>query len=378
MKGTSISRIKLTSFVLISLLAHVAGARLLSGYGLYDFARPISAGEAITLDLNALKAVPVSAAAETPDLRANERNFPEPSPACIPSEPSRLENYPRIDANPAAVQKTAEGIETGEPNHPVAETPKELEQAAVKTENNPVRPHILPPHRMVSEFLSVNKEKLSYQITLYGVPVGSALLEAANKDGELRIVSRARSNDAFSLVYPVDNVTETRIINGNYIMTTIRQNEGMHRSDTGFTLMLPEKKVFWVDRIKKRYKEYPVQDADVLDIITGIYFIRKQPLEVGKSVILKLFDSNEYAPTPIEVLRKETVALAGGRQVATLVIHPVLKTDGFFRRTGEVVVWLTDDENRVPVRLETTIPLGKISVELVSAEIERNGDDTTK
>jgi hypothetical protein len=222
----------------------------------------------------------------------------------------------------------------------------------------------------VSEFFSAQREKLTYQITLFGVPVGSAMLEATNKNGELRIVSKARSNDAFSTIYPVDNITETRMIGGNYILTTIRRNEGSHKSDTGFTLMLPEKKVFWADRIRKRFKEYPVQDAEVLDIITGIYFIRKQPLEVGRNVELKLFDSNEYASTPVEVLRRETVVLEGGRQVATLVIHPLLKTDGFFSRSGEVMVWLTDDEFKVPVRLETTIPLGPISVDLVSAEVE--------
>ena len=52
------------------------------------------------------------------------------------------------------------------------------------------------------------------------------------------------------------------------------------------------------------------------------------------------------------------------------MVKPNLKTDGIFKRTGELTIWLTDDDKKVPVRLETTIPLGKITAELVSAEAE--------
>jgi hypothetical protein len=36
-----------------------------------------------------------------------------------------------------------------------------------------------------------------------------------------------------------------------------------------------------------------------------------------------------------------------------------------------VLVWLTDDDYKEPVRLETTIDLGKVTAELVSAEAEQ-------
>ncbi len=33
-----------------------------------------------------------------------------------------------------------------------------------------------------------------------------------------------------------------------------------------------------------------------------------------------------------------------------------------------MLIWLTNDENKVPVRVETTTPFGTVAVELVSAE----------
>jgi hypothetical protein len=55
-------------------------------------------------------------------------------------------------------------------------------------------------------------------------------------------------------------------------------------------------------------------------------------------------------------------------------VHPILKTEGFFGRSGEVLVWLTDDEKKVPVKMEAEIPLGKVTAELVSAETEKTSE----
>ena len=225
--------------------------------------------------------------------------------------------------------------------------------------------------RTSGEFVRARREKLSYQISMLGVPVGNAVLEATNNNGELRITSSAKSNATISFFYPIDNATETRMFSGRYVTTTIRQREGRYQRDIGFTLCFSEKNIFWADRLKKRYTNQPMPNEDVLDVITGFYFLRNQSLEVGRTLVLNLFDSNAYAPTTVHILRRERVKLPGLREADTLVIRPELRTDGFFRRAGEVLVWLTDDDYKVPVRLETTIDIGRVTAELVSAEAEQ-------
>jgi hypothetical protein len=161
------------------------------------------------------------------------------------------------------------------------------------------------------------------------------------------------------------------MIKGNYLLTRVRQKEGSYRGDLGFTLMLREHKAFWIDRLANRYDYQPLPDDDVMDVVSGFYFLRNQDLEVGNLLQLNLFDSNEYLPTKVEVLRRERIGLSGSREVDTLVLHPLFKTAGFFRRTGDIMIWLTDDRFRVPVRMETTILLGKVTANLISAEAER-------
>ncbi|MRR56154.1 MAG: DUF3108 domain-containing protein [Deltaproteobacteria bacterium] len=234
------------------------------------------------------------------------------------------------------------------------------------------------PVRDTEEFIVTKKEKLTYRISLLKIPVGTAVMEATNSNGEFRVSITISSNTVFSAVYPVDDRVETRMIKGNYLLTRVRQSEGNYRSDFGFTLMLREHKAFWVDRLANSYNYVPLPVDDVMDAVSGFYFLRNRILEVGNSVELHLFDSNEYSPTTVEVLRKDRISLPGGDEVDALVLHPLFKTAGFFRRTGDIMIWLTDDQFHVPVRLETFISLGKVTAELIAVESEEEENVTEK
>ena len=131
--------------------------------------------------------------------------------------------------------------------------------------------------------------------------------------------------------------------------------------------------MFWIDRLKNLSLREPLPDSSVVDILSGLYYLRNRPLEIGKPVVLELFDSNRYAPTTVAVLRREHLTLPGLRQVDTLLIHPQLKTEGIFKRTGDIMIWLTDDQKKVPVKVETRVPLGYVTAELVSAESQLHG-----
>lgn len=222
------------------------------------------------------------------------------------------------------------------------------------------------------EIFSPKREKLTFRILMFGMPVGSAVLEAVHDGNGVRISSTVNSNSVISTLYPVSDYAETRLIAGRYIISRVRQREGSFTSDTGFTLDLPGKTVHWVDRQRNLFDSQKLPREDLLDILSGFYYLRNQRLEVGVPVKLHLYDSDTYAETTVEVLRREHVSIPGFRDVEAIVVHPLIKTDSIFRRAGDILVWLTDDEFKVPVRFETSIPLGRVTAELISSEVERS------
>jgi len=225
-----------------------------------------------------------------------------------------------------------------------------------------------PPLRSSEDFLGKQHEKLVYRINLLGLPVGIAELEATNETGGLRISLRIRSDEVLSALYPVDDLIETRHINGNFILTRIRQREGSFRSDRGFTIFLRDRHVFWIDRMTNRSLKEQIPNSDVTDLLSGLYFLRNRPLQIGVAETLHIYDSDSYAAVPVEVVRRETVSLPAFREVEALMVQPRLKTGGIFRFTGDLHIWLSNDQSKVPVKIVTSIPLGQITAELVSSE----------
>jgi hypothetical protein len=360
-------------YVGLSLLAHLLVLMSQGRFGNYNFAAPVNPLQAIMVDV------------------VQPRNDAAPPEDSDDRKNSNADNVGE-DVPDAGNQARAPGEEAGTP--PEAEKkepvePKSVESLVIEKEkaDNSARtgeplptpqsavlrhkvstPAIPPPLRTAGEFLSSKSEKLSYLITLLGVPVGSVELLAKNENNEVTITLRTRTNTVLSSIYPVDDFMETRhTVGGNFIITKIKQQEGSFRSDIGFTLFLRDKRVFWIDRIRNRYSNETVPTSDVLDTLSSFYYLRNRPLQTGTTVMLHVYDGDTYALVPVEVVRQEEIRLRNFKKVDSLLLRHV-KQEGIFRRTGDMMIWITNDEKKVPVRLETTSPFGTVAVELVSAE----------
>jgi hypothetical protein len=53
-------------------------------------------------------------------------------------------------------------------------------------------------------------------------------------------------------------------------------------------------------------------------------------------------------------------------------IKPQLVVDRVFKSTDAMTVWVTDDENKVPVRIQTEIRVGSLKVDLVKYQNLKN------
>lgn len=337
----------------LSVLVHILFfyAWLISGT--YNFSTPVTHTQWVQVDLSQ-PAAPESSSDETESINEAHEVEQDDDP----------DSAPAVEQEKAVPEKPAPAVDTEKPRT-LLDSSKDSQPAATGTTPPPAAtvPR-LPPDK----FLATPYEKLTYLISLYGIPVGTAELEAKNVHYEVWLTLRVRSNTAISSLYPVDDLVETRHISGQFIMTKIRQKEGSFASDEGFTINLRKKRVSWFDNLGGRSQTVTVPTDEVFDTLSGIYFLRNRQLQVGKTETLHIFDSESYAEVPVEILRRETVRLPNFTSVDTLVVKPLQKSAGIFRRTGDILIWMTDDAFKVPAKIVTTITLGKITAELISAE----------
>lgn len=216
--------------------------------------------------------------------------------------------------------------------------------------------------------LKVSRERFFFEIYWLGVYVGKAVLEAENAGGIQRITSRVHSAPVISAFYKVEDFAESTVSGDSPVRFRIKQREGKYRSDKE-TLFDVGGRVTYFDHLKGIREEHEVRDKVLFDVISGFFHLRTRPMEAGSTVLLDVFDSNKFLVTEVHVLRNEQVVFLG-RETEATVVRPVLKSEGLFQSKGDIFIWLTNDERRIPVRVETKVGIGTVVAELKGMERE--------
>jgi hypothetical protein len=100
-----------------------------------------------------------------------------------------------------------------------------------------------------------------------------------------------------------------------------------------------------------------------LDALAAFHFVRRQPLVVGTSLYVEVFDSKKLYRMEVQVLKREEIETPLGA-FKTLLIRPVMLSEGIFSRKGDVLIWITDDEKRIPLMLRSKVKIGSVTATL--------------
>ncbi len=181
-----------------------------------------------------------------------------------------------------------------------------------------------------------------------------------------RIRTTAESNRFFSGFYKVRDAVECFVdVEGIfpwYFEKHIR--EGRYRSD----------KVVEFDQINHRAIENKKDTLNVppyiQDVLSSFYFIRTRDLKVGKSFDIDNYGDNKIYPLKVLVHKKERIKVPAGR-FNCIVVEPVMRVEGIFKHQGRLLIWLTDDERKIPVLMKSKILVGSIDVELKSMSLPK-------
>jgi hypothetical protein len=120
-------------------------------------------------------------------------------------------------------------------------------------------------------------------------------------------------------------------------------------------------------RADREDRDVPIP-PNALDEISFLYLVRTLPLEVGDVYRFDNYFLEGGNPVVVEVLRRESVRVRAGR-FETIVIRPVIQTDGIFSEEGEAEVYISDDDRRVIVQLKSKMKVGEMNMYL--RELER-------
>lgn len=105
--------------------------------------------------------------------------------------------------------------------------------------------------------------------------------------------------------------------------------------------------------------------AYVQDIFSAFYYVRTldfSKYKEGDIINVETFNDDKHFPLAVKFLGKETVDVSAG-EFKTVVVQPML-TEGFTNKTSDIIVYLSDDERKIPVKVKMKIVIGALVAEL--------------
>lgn len=221
-------------------------------------------------------------------------------------------------------------------------------------------------------------EKLTFKVRYGFVRAGTATMAVVketikNEHEVYHIQTTAQSVSPFSWVYKVDDVVNSYMDKTGLFSWRFEKKlrEGDYKIDH-LVNYLPEDSLAKVHTI--RYKdEVEEKRFDVkvppfaLDILASFYYIRTKPLRIGDIISMTNHDNKKVYDLEVHVYMRENIDTAAGT-FRCLKIEPLLKGDGIFKQKGRLLVWVTDDQYKIPVQMTSEVVVGHITTELEKIE----------
>lgn len=219
-------------------------------------------------------------------------------------------------------------------------------------------------------------EYLRFRLNYGLVDAGEAELtiHASNKRFQGRetyhIVGKGRTLGAFNWFYKVDDTYETFLDKrGAFPWEFIRDiKEGGYKKYQRYE--------FHQDRaaVSTHKGETFGMLAHAQDMLSAFYFARTldfSTVEVGDVFTIPTFVDEENYPLQIKFIGRETLKSRTGTY-RCLMFVPVVQEGRVFKSEEDMVVWITDDANKIPVLAKAKVLVGSIKMELVEYKNVRN------
>jgi hypothetical protein len=191
----------------------------------------------------------------------------------------------------------------------------------------------------------------------------TSTLENINNRPVYHITGEGKTNSSYDFIYKVRDKYET------YIDTATMQplkfvrnvNEGGYKKYQNITFNKSSNTAIATDGVFK-------VPACVQDVVSSMYYARNidfSQLRPEDKIPFSMFLDNEVFNMYIRYLGKEEIKTKYGKFRA-IKIKPLLLKGQIFEGGENMTVWVTDDMNHIPVRIESPLVVGKVKIDMMS------------
>ncbi len=229
-------------------------------------------------------------------------------------------------------------------------------------------PPLLPPE---PAFSFPVKQTLTYAVDWRVFPAGVATFHLEQAGGLERVTATGQSIGAVNLLFHVNDWFESYLNRQTGCSTSFnkRLQEGRRQITSSLRFLSNERKQVFDEKNLVtgivQHREAPIPPC-VTDLMSAIFYGGSQRLEPGQSFHMPVADSMRVVDVTMKAEAREQVTTAAGT-FRTIRVQPMADA-GVVKNRGNIWIWYTDDQRRIPVQMRARLFWGTITLRLTKIE----------
>jgi Protein of unknown function (DUF3108) len=229
-------------------------------------------------------------------------------------------------------------------------------------------PPLLPP---AANFSFPAKETLTYAVDWRVFPAGTATFHLEQVGNMQHVIATGESIGAVNLLFRVSDRFESYFNRTTGCSSSFAKQLQEGRRQLTSTLRFAEGKQVLEEKNlvtgTSKLQQAPIPPC-VTDLMSAIFYGGSQPLQPGASFHMPVADAMRVVDVTMKAeAREQIVTLAGTFQ--TIRVQPIADA-GVVKNRGNIWIWYTDDDRRIPVQMRARLFWGTITMRLVSTSLK--------
>ena len=214
-------------------------------------------------------------------------------------------------------------------------------------------------------------ENLKFRVHYSGLNAGYASIDVKeatlNGKSHFHIVGKGTSTGAVRAFFKVDDLYESYIDKTDLKPTKFVRNivEGSYKRH----------QIYYFDHANRKAKVENKRDGkvttetipyDAQDLLSAFYSLRNTnhaTLKTGDYLNENIFLGDETLKFRLKVLGRETLKTKFGK-IAAIKIRPYVQSGRVFKESESVTMWISDDDNLVPLKIKAGLLVGSLNADL--------------
>ena len=219
-------------------------------------------------------------------------------------------------------------------------------------------------------------EKLTYKIyynwNFVWLAAGEVTFKVFDEGAQYHYQAKGETYDSYEWFFVVkdeyDSWVDRNSLMPNYSERSVNEGDYHIFEKISFNQANRKMTVWRADKrgAEETKTEHPVQDC-VHDVLSSLYNLRNIDFanqQVGYTVPFRVFMDKEEFPLKMKYLGKDRKKVHGMGRYNTLKFQPSVIAGNVFKDDAKMTVWVSDDQNRIPVLIESPVSVGSVKMVL--------------